>query len=111
VLRERSLALTQALLAAVDEELEPLGFKVATPRSAAARGGHIALAHPDAWRLCQALKMHGVVPDFRAPDLLRLAPSPLYTRFADVREAVRRLRIIAETGAQRAMAGEVPLVP
>jgi kynureninase len=111
VLRERSLALTQALLAAVDEELVPLGFKVATPRGAAARGGHIALAHPDAWRLCQALKAHGVVPDFRAPDLLRLAPSPLYTRFADVREAVRRLRIIAETGAQRAMAGEVPLVP
>jgi kynureninase len=99
------------LLAAVDEELVPLGFKVATPRGAAARGGHIALAHPDAWRLCQALKAHGVVPDFRAPDLLRLAPSPLYTRFADVREAVRRLRIIAETGAQRAMAGEVPLVP
>jgi len=110
-LRERSLALTDALLAAVEEELAPLGFRVATPRAPAARGGHVALAHPDAWRLCQALKVHGVVPDFRAPDLLRLAPSPLYTRFAEVREAVRRLRWIAETGAQRAMADERPLVP
>jgi kynureninase len=110
-LRERSLALTQALLTAVDKELVPLGFKVVTPRGAAARGGHIALAHPDAWRLCQALKARGVVPDFRAPDLLRLAPSPLYTRFADVREAVRRLQIIAETGAQRGMERELPLVP
>jgi kynureninase len=57
------------------------------------------------------LKARGVVPDFRAPDLLRLAPSPLYTRFADVREAVRRLQIIAETGAQRGMERELPLVP
>lgn len=110
-LRERSLALTDALLAAVDEELAPHGFQVVTPRASAARGGHVALAHPDAWRLCQALKAAGVVPDFRAPDLLRLAPSPLCTRFADVREAVRRLRRIVETGAQQTMPGVVPLVP
>lgn len=110
-LRERSLALTDALWAAVGEELAPHGFQVVTPRAAAARGGHVALAHPEAWRLCQALKAVGVVPDFRAPDLLRLAPSPLYTRFADVREAVRRLRRIVETGAQHTMPGVVPLVP
>lgn len=76
-----------------------------------ARGGHVSLAHPEAWRLCQALKAHGVVPDFRAPDLLRLAPSPLYTRFSDVREAVRRLRRIAETGVHRTMPMDIPLVP
>lgn len=110
-LRERSLALTDLLWAAVEDELVPLGFKGVTPRSSAARGGHVALAHPEAWRVCQALKAAGVVPDFRAPDLLRLAPSPLYTRFADVREAVRRLRRIVETGAHQAMPGAVPLVP
>lgn len=110
-LRERSLALTEALFEAAEEELAPLGFHAATPRSPMARGGHVSLAHPEAWRLCQALKAHGVVPDFRAPDLLRLAPSPLYTRFSDVREAVRRLRRIAETGVHRTMPMDIPLVP
>ena len=68
------------------------------PRAAPARGGHVALAHPEAWRICQALKAAGVVPDFRAPDLIRLAPSPLFTRFAECAEAVERLRRIVSSG-------------
>ena len=98
-LRAKSLALTDFLLARIDTDLAPLGFTVATPRGRLARGGHLALAHPDAWRICQALKAAGVVPDFRAPDLIRFAPAPLYTSFADCAEALARLRKIAETRA------------
>lgn len=98
-LRAKSLALTDFLLERIDDELAPLGFTVATPRDHPARGGHLALAHPDAWRFCQAWKAAGVVPDFRAPDLIRLAPSPLYTSFADCAEAVARLRQILLTRA------------
>ena len=50
-------------------------------------------------RICSALKARGVVPDFRAPDLIRLAPSPLYTGFADCAEAIGRLKQIALTRA------------
>ena len=99
-LRAKALALTDFLLALIDRDLAPLGFTVATPRGAPARGGHLALAHPDAWRFCQALKAAHVVPDFRAPDLLRLAPSPLYTSFSDCAEAIARLKHIALTRAQ-----------
>ncbi|MSU22611.1 MAG: kynureninase [Opitutus sp.] len=98
-LRAKSLALTEFLLAHADLELAPLGFTVVTPRAAAMRGGHLALAHPDAWRLCQALKAAGVVPDFRAPDLIRLAPSPLYTSFTDCAEALARLKHLVRTRA------------
>jgi kynureninase len=98
-LRVKSLALTDFLLERIDAELAGMGFEVATPRGPMARGGHIALAHADGWRICQALKAAGVVPDFRAPDLIRLAPSPLYTRFADCAEAVARLRQIVATRA------------
>ena len=110
-LRAKSLALTDFLMARVEAELAPLGFTIATPRGAAARGGHVALAHPDAWRICQALKRAGVVPDFRAPDLLRLAPSPLYTRFADCADAMARLREVVASRAHERMPAAPSLVP
>jgi kynureninase len=98
-LRARSLALTHFLMTQIDAELAGLGFAVANPRADAERGGHVALAHADAWRLCQALKAAGVIPDFRGPDLIRLAPSPLYTSFADCAGAVARLKQIVLTRA------------
>ena len=91
-LRKKSLALTDFLFERTEADLAPFSVEVVTPRGHLARGGHLALAHPDAWRLCQALKTAGVVPDFRAPDLIRLAPSPLYTSFADCAEAITRLK-------------------
>ncbi len=98
-LRAKSLALTDFLLALIDRDLVPLGFTVVTPRGEPARGGHLTLAHPDAWPFCQALKAANVVPDFRAPDLIRLAPSPLYTSFTDCAEAIARLQHLALTRA------------
>jgi kynureninase len=35
-----------------------------------------------------------VLPDFRAPDVIRLGVAPLYTSFADLHEAMRRLRTV-----------------
>lgn len=91
---ERLVALLERL---TDEWLAPLGFEVRTPRDAAARGSHLALGHPEAWRLCRALIEHaGVVPDFRPPDVVRLGLAPLYTRYVDVWDAAVRLRLAAE---------------
>ena len=82
-LRAKSLALTAFLMDQAERELAGLGFTIANPRADAERGGHVALAHPEAWRICQALKAVGVVPDFRRPDIIRLAPAPLFNSFAD----------------------------
>jgi kynureninase len=98
-LRAKSVALTAFLIECAERELAGLGFTVVTPRAAADRGGHVSLAHPDAWRLCQALKAAGVVPDFRRPDIIRLAPAPLFNTFAECAAAVGRLREIVRTGA------------
>src|SRR5439155_19446401 len=87
------------LMARIDTELSPLGFTSATPRDAAGRGGHVAIGHPDGWRLCQALRGAGVIPDFRPPDIIRLAPSPLYTSFVECAEAVARLKQVTLTRA------------
>lgn len=104
--RAKSLALTGLLLDLVDARLVPLGFTSPTPRDDARRGGHVALTHPEAAGIVQALKARGVVPDFRPPNIVRLAPVAFYTRFVDVWDAVDILSEIATTQAHRAFANQ-----
>jgi kynureninase len=107
-IRERSLMLTAYLIDRIDARVPE--FTIVTPRDEARRGGHVALSHPEAWRLSLALRRRGVTPDFRRPDLLRLAPVALYNTEADVDRAVAMLRELLDTGAYRDEAG-APSVP
>jgi kynureninase len=98
-IRRKSEALTDLTIALADERLASLGFRVASPRDRERRGGHVALAHPESWRICRALiERADVVPDFRPPDVVRLGFSPLYSRFVDVWDAVDRLTDLVERG-------------
>ncbi len=98
-LREKSLALTEYLIALWRAWLEPLGFDLGSPADPVRRGGHVALRHPDAYRIDRALiERASVIPDFRPPDVIRLAPVAAYTRFIDVWEAMDRLRRLVEAG-------------
>jgi kynureninase len=99
-LRARSVALTDLIVELADDWLAPLGAAVASPRVGARRGGHVAIRHPEAWRVCQALiDRYDVIPDFRPPDVVRLGPSPMYTRFAEVWDALDRIREALASGA------------
>jgi kynureninase len=94
-IRAKSVALTDFMMELIDTELAGLGFSIATPRAHEARGTHVALRHAEAARICKALKGHGVIPDFRPPDIVRLSPAPLYSSFRDVLDVVQILRQIA----------------
>ncbi|MER3485727.1 MAG: kynureninase, partial [Chloroflexota bacterium] len=103
-IREKSLALTSYLIALLDASgltAPPYSFTVVTPREPARRGGHVAIAHAAAPRIVRALKRRGVVPDFRPPDMIRLAPVALYTSFHDVWLVVQHLRDIIDTGEDK----------
>jgi kynureninase len=76
-----------------------MGFALVTPEADARRGGHVALAHPEAARINKALKQAGIVPDFRPPDIIRLAPIALYTRYEDIAHVVLALKGIMERKA------------
>jgi kynureninase len=102
-LREASMALTSYLVELADAWLVPLGFALASPRDPQARGGHVVLAHPEAYRIGRALTARGVVGDVRPPDLLRLAPVPLATSFVDVHEGLGRLRDLVAAGEHLAL--------
>ncbi|HEY1292551.1 MAG TPA: kynureninase [Chloroflexota bacterium] len=96
--RAKSLALTSLLIDLADQYLAPLGFEVGTPREAPRRGGHVALEHPAAVRITRALKARGIIPDFRPPNVIRLAPVPLYIGYRDVGEVIGALKAIVESG-------------
>jgi kynureninase len=103
-IRAKSVALTELLIALHDEWLAPLGFDLGTPREPERRGSHVSLRHPEAWPICRALiERADVIPDFRGPDSVRLGVAPLYTSFADVYDALDRLRGLVERGEQRAV--------
>jgi len=110
-LRAKSLAQTGFLMERIDADLADFGVSIATPRDAAGRGGHVAIAHADAWRVCQALRAAGVIPDFRHPDLIRLSPSPLYTSYADCAEAIARLKQILLNRVYETFPAAPALVP
>ncbi len=100
--RAKSIALTELLVRLWEGWLEPLGFALGSPRDPRARGSHVSVAHPEARKICRALiEQAAVVPDFRAPNLVRLGVAPAYTRFVDVWDAMDRLRRLAEAGTYR----------
>lgn len=105
-IRAKSLDLTGWLISLVDAWLAdaPYGFAIGTPREPERRGGHIALEHPEGVQICKALKSRGIIPDFRPPNVIRVAPSPLYTTYEDVWLLVQALREIVGSGQHRQFA-------
>jgi kynureninase len=91
-LRAKAVALTGYLIGLTDAWLAEHDVTVASPRQDDRRGAHVTLAHPEAWRISQALIGRGVIGDYRTPDRLRLGPVPLFTRFTDVWDALDIMR-------------------
>ena len=101
LLREKSIALTQGLIELAEQRLSGHGFSLASPREAAQRGSQVCLRHAQAWPICRALAAHGVIGDFRAPDILRFGFAPLYNRHCDAWDAIERLHAIMVSGEWR----------
>lgn len=75
-------------------------LEIITPADPAQRGCQLSLrVHAGATRgreIFRALTRAGVIGDWREPDVIRLAPAPLYNRFTDVWHAVSRLCAILQ---------------
>ncbi|MDQ1147381.1 kynureninase [Bacillus sp. SORGH_AS 510] len=93
-IRQKSLKINQYLMNLIDNELIDFGFYIGTPREDVRRGGHVSLEHAEAARICKSLKENGIIPDFRAPNIIRLAPVALYTSYEEVWKVVQMLKKI-----------------
>ncbi len=97
--RAKSVAQTDYLIDLWGAQLADLGFTLNSPRDARWRGSHVSLGHADGLAIDLAMiNDMNIIPDFRAPDNIRLGIAPLYTRFVEIHEAVQRMARIVEEG-------------
>lgn len=96
-LREKSMQQTEFLIELWGEYLRPIGVELNSPRDPHRRGSHVSLGHPEGWRINRALiEEMNVIPDFRAPDNIRLGLAPIYTTFREIQEGILRFRRVLE---------------
>ena len=91
-IREKSLKLTGYAVDLFEAWLEPLGVVLASPRDPLRRGSHITVDHPAFREVTAELWERDVIPDFRAPQGIRIGLSPLSTSFDEVRRGMAAIR-------------------
>ena len=100
-LREKSVALTAFLERGIHSVAASTGAKleILTPKDPEARGCQLSIvAHGQGKALFDHLTARGVIVDWREPAVIRLAPVPMYNRFADV----ARFLVLLEEGLRAA---------
>ncbi len=90
-LRAKSLALTTRLRTLLEARCAGQ-IEIVTPRAPAEHGAQLSIRLRDGAARGRAvferLMARGLIGDWREPDVVRLAPAPLYNRFAEVDRAV-----------------------
>jgi len=82
-IRAKSLELTAYMQYLLDE-IKHLPFTVITPREPQKRGCQLSLLFEERGReVFEALTQRGVIADWREPNVIRIAPVPLYNSFED----------------------------
>jgi len=88
-LRDASLVLSGLFIDEVERRCP--GLELASPREGSRRGSQVSFAFEHGYAAMQALIDHGVIGDFRAPDIMRFGFTPLYLDEADVVQAAETL--------------------
>jgi kynureninase len=105
-IRAKSLAQTRYLMDLITASgltISPYDYRIGTPQANSERGGHVALEHDRAEAISAALRQRGAIVDFRAPDVVRLAPIALYTSYGELWEVVQVLRDIIDAAEHLAV--------
>lgn len=100
-LREKSLRLTGYLEWLVQTQLDDV-LEVVTPSDPARRGSQLSIrvkgGRAQGRALFEYLMEHGIVGDWREPDVIRISPTPLYNRYADCVAFAQATRRWAQQG-------------
>ena len=102
-LRRRSLRLTGYLESVLDELVGDRLIRIITPRDRARRGSQLSvqLQEVSVREVCRRMRLeHGVVADARDPDVIRLAPAPLYVSYHDCWRAAHALVEVVDNGVR-----------
>ncbi len=97
-LRKKSTLLTNYLIQLIDEINEnSFRFNIITPREEKDRGAQLSiLTGKEGPALFEYLTENGVIADWREPNVIRVAPVPMYNSFEDVYKFARLLENYSE---------------
>lgn len=97
-IRNKSIKLSEFFLQLFFDKLANHNFKLGSPRDYRNRGSHVSIQHKEAYRICKAMMDEKneivIIPDFRAPNNIRLGFSPLYNSFEDIWKVVNTIESI-----------------
>jgi kynureninase len=96
--REKSVRLADLFISEVEGRCASYGLRLASPRNPNERGSQVSFHCADGYPVMQALIAHGVIGDFRAPDIIRFGLTPLYIGFADVWDAAHLIERVMVDG-------------
>ena len=102
-LENKSINLFNFFKEIYNDRLINLGFKLITPMDKEFRGSHISIVHKESWRITKCLtdpessKQIKIIVDFRPPNIIRIALTPLYVSFIDIYRACTRIVKIIES--------------
>lgn len=95
-MRAKSILQTSFLLALL-EAMDLQGVEIITPKEVDGRGCQVSLLFPHgAEKMLKALDDAGVTCDFRAPNVIRVTPSPLYNTFYEIYDFARRFQSLID---------------
>ncbi len=84
---------TDLIIKLYDEWLIDLGFLLMTPRKSDKRGSHVSLFHEHAKNISVSLrKFESVIVDYRTPNQIRIAVSPLSTSYDEIYKGIKKIR-------------------
>jgi len=84
---------TDLIIKLYDKWLIELGFLLMTPRNSKKRGAHVSLFHENAKSISAALRrFEGVIVDYRTPNQIRIAVSPLSTTYNEIYTGIKKIR-------------------
>ena len=88
---------TELMIDLYDQWLKELGFKLMTPRDSSKRGCHISLMHKHAKKISRSLrKFDRVIVDYRTPNQIRIAISPLYNTYDELYNGFKKVKECVE---------------
>jgi kynureninase len=93
-LRAKSMDMTSLLVDLIAQECAGADLVLASPPDATQRGSHIIFAHPNGYAIVQALKVRGVIGDFRAPHFIRLGIAPIYLSYTELWDAAQQVKAV-----------------
>ena len=99
-----------------NDRLLNLGYKIITPKNKDERGSHISIVHKESWRITKCLTdpeypgEKKIIVDFRPPNIIRIALTPLYVSFNDIFRVCIRLVQIIESNEYKKKDGSKDIV-